>query len=302
MYRSFRPPGNISPDSFFDSQISLISKALTNNTCLLGDFNLDARMSNVPEYHRKIPLEKLGNFALNANLVQLVKECTWSRTINGILKESLLDHIYVNKPENVRKVSYFVPTLGDHKLVAIELVVKAPLNETLLYKRDWSKYDPNLINDKMLHELSCLNVANTDALTVNEFWNVLENVLVNTIDFVAPLKAVKMSTKSHSSELPKYLKEKITKRKRLLHYNKTNVCTLRIPEIKLLNKEINFYFQNRRASRVKQAALGPKVNIWKAVKLAKNVCHSEIPQCMTLGGVGVPPAIVSTILGILYFM
>ena len=145
----------------------------------------------------------------------------------------------------------------------------------------------------MLHELSCLNVANADALTVNEFWNVLENVLVNTIDFVAPLKAVKMSTKSHSSELPKYLKEKITKRKRLLHYNKTNVCTLRIPEIKLLNKEINFYFQNRRASRVKQAALGPKVNIWKAVKLAKNVCHSEIPQCMTLGGVGVPPANVA---------
>ena len=68
----------MSPDSFCDSQISIISKALTSNSYILGDFNLNARMSNLPEYHRKIPLEKLGNFALNANLVQLVKQCTWS--------------------------------------------------------------------------------------------------------------------------------------------------------------------------------------------------------------------------------
>ena len=55
--------------------LELMANVLTNNYCVLGDFNLDARMLNVPEYHRKITLEKLGNFALNANLVQLVKEC-----------------------------------------------------------------------------------------------------------------------------------------------------------------------------------------------------------------------------------
>ena len=37
-------------------------------------------------------------------------------------------------------------------------------------------------------------------------------------------------------------------------------------------------------SRLKQAALGPKVNLWKAVKIAKDVCPSEIPQNLTLGG------------------
>ena len=74
VYRSFRPPGLMSPNSFFDSQIAIISVALTNNSYLLGDFNLDARMSDVPEYHRKIQLDKLNKFALDHNLVQLVEE------------------------------------------------------------------------------------------------------------------------------------------------------------------------------------------------------------------------------------
>ena len=95
--------------------------------------------------------------------------------------------------------------------------------------------------------------------------------------------------------LPKHLKEKLTKRKRLLNYNNINNCTLRIPEIKLLNYEINYFFRERRASKIKQAALGPKVNIWKAVKIAKNICHSEIPQCITLAGVEVPPAKIAGI-------
>ena len=95
VYRSFRPPGLLSPNTFFDKQLEVISGALTSNSIVLGDFNLDAKMSNVPDYHRKIPLENLNLFALNENLVQLVKECTWSRVVNGSLKESILDHIYV---------------------------------------------------------------------------------------------------------------------------------------------------------------------------------------------------------------
>ena len=73
VYRSFQPLGFMSPDSFFETQIEIISNALTTDSIILGDFNLDARMSNVPKYQRKIPLEKLNTFALNANLHQLVK-------------------------------------------------------------------------------------------------------------------------------------------------------------------------------------------------------------------------------------
>ena len=168
----------MSPNSFFDSQIALISVALTNNSYLLGDFNLDAHMSDVPEYHRKIPLDKLNKFALDHNLVQLVEECMWSRIINGVLKESLLDHIYVNNPENELTLSYSVPTFGDHKIITVEFNINSPRNENPIFKRDWSKYESRLINDKMHHELSSLNTIYAETLSVNEYWNLFENILI----------------------------------------------------------------------------------------------------------------------------
>ena len=144
----------------------------------------------------------MSTFALNANLHQLVKQCTWSRVINGNLKESLLDHIYVNKLENVLKITYSVPTFGDYKFISIELDLTPPSNDTSLLKHDWSKYDPNLINDKMAHDLLYLNNMNADVLTVNVYWNVLETVLIKTNDCVAPLVEVKMSPKTQRNDLP----------------------------------------------------------------------------------------------------
>ena len=97
IYRSFRPPNRMTPDSFFAKQIEILSNALCNSCFVMGDFNLDARMSNRQDYLRKEPLKLLNDFALVNNLSQIVNFCTWSRTINGIKKESLLDHVYVSK-------------------------------------------------------------------------------------------------------------------------------------------------------------------------------------------------------------
>ena len=84
IYRSFRPQDSSTPNSFFDTQLGTIKNALTSNTYLLGDFNLDARMEMRPDYDRKVPLSCLVNFALENNLIQIVTETTWSRIINGI--------------------------------------------------------------------------------------------------------------------------------------------------------------------------------------------------------------------------
>ena len=47
-------------------------------------------MENWTDYHSKIPLATLTEFALNEELSQIINFKTWSRTINGIKKESLL--------------------------------------------------------------------------------------------------------------------------------------------------------------------------------------------------------------------
>ena len=57
--------------------------------------------------------------------------------------------------------------------------------------------------------------------------------------------------------------------------------------IKDLNKEISDYFKGRKASKVIQLSMGPKVNLWKAVKVAKSQCPTDIPLNLTLGGVTV---------------
>ena len=54
-----------------------------------------------------------------------------------------------------------------------------------------------------------------------------------------------------------------------------------------MNKEIREYFCSRKVSKVKKATVGPKTNIWKAVKLAKDLCLPDIPTYLTVGGIPV---------------
>ena len=104
IYRSFRPQDFSAPGTFFDKQLGVVKNALTRNTYIMGDFNLDAKMEMRPDYDRRVPLSCLINFALENDLIQMVTEVTWSRIINGIKKESLLDHVYVNNPATVLTV------------------------------------------------------------------------------------------------------------------------------------------------------------------------------------------------------
>ena len=48
IYRSFRPPGGISTDTFFVNQLSLIKQALCPNCYIVSDFNLDVGMAHRP--------------------------------------------------------------------------------------------------------------------------------------------------------------------------------------------------------------------------------------------------------------
>ena len=86
VYRSFRPPNRMTPDRFFKEQLKVLQNAVCENCFIMGDFNLDARMSNRPDYLRKEPLKLLNDFALSCSFSQMVDFCTWSRTINNVKK------------------------------------------------------------------------------------------------------------------------------------------------------------------------------------------------------------------------
>ena len=50
VYRSFRPPGMLSPDLFFSNQLAVLKNAVNDNCFIMGDFNLDASMSDRLDY------------------------------------------------------------------------------------------------------------------------------------------------------------------------------------------------------------------------------------------------------------
>ena len=48
--------------------------------------------------------------------------------------------------------------------------------------------------------------------------------------------------------------------------------------------DIRSYFVNQKITRVRNAAVGGNVNLWKAVKIAKNINSDAIPSNLTVGG------------------
>ena len=88
VYRSFRPPGGVTAESFFNTQLAVIKNAMTNNCVVMGDFNLDAKMELRPDYNYRNMLESLMCTMQNNQFFQIVTFNTWTRTIKGIKKVS----------------------------------------------------------------------------------------------------------------------------------------------------------------------------------------------------------------------
>ena len=286
IYRSFRPPDGISADTFFENQLRLISRAMCNNCYVVGDFNLDVGMAHRPDYSNKLTLGKLENFVSAENLTQIVNFDTWSRVINGTKKSSLLDHIYVKNPATVVDIYQETPPFGDHLLVIATLQFKANKKDgNYIQKRDWKNYKGSGLQSFLSPLIvSLMAVQYLMLFSVQDMWNCLENILVNAIEKHAPLSYAPKTVPKKSLMSNSFIKSKLNTRKRLLKYNKDHNTCINSPAIKILNKDIRIYFRDLKISNVKRAAMGTKGNVWKAVKVAKNLNIDSLPKNLTLGG------------------
>ena len=55
------------------------------------------------------------------DLKQMVDFTTWSRILNNTLKESILDHVYIQCPMTIDYIKGVCPPFGDHTLILIVL-------------------------------------------------------------------------------------------------------------------------------------------------------------------------------------
>ena len=97
---------------------------------------------------------------------------------------------------------------------------------------------------------------------MQEHWNVLENVIIDCIDSLAPLEYHSHEGHKPGIRTPKNVKNLINVRNRLLKIDRKRNNCFNAPRIKKLNLEIKAYFKNSRASRVRQAATGGNVNFY----------------------------------------
>ncbi len=98
IYRTFKPQDNNTPKAKFESQLESIRHSVTNNTIILGDFNIDYSKKFDTSYTNKHLFNDFETSLSHFGLYQHVNFPTWSRLVGGCLKQSILDHIYTSNP------------------------------------------------------------------------------------------------------------------------------------------------------------------------------------------------------------
>jgi hypothetical protein len=274
VYRCFNPQDGSTAREKFISQLLLIKSAFIPGTIIMGDFNLDANKQFQANYTHKVLFEDLESHFSELGLIQLVEFDTWSRTVENTKRSSLLDHIYTDDPTRIKSIYPITPIFGDH-LMVVSSVIGSKGNLVNILRRDWRKYSPNLLCEMLRKEDWNIGVSD-----VQGYWNCFENKLINIVDQIVPLRTF---TNNHAknSKCPSHIKKKLNKRKRLLQTQKNNPTSDRQQNIKILNKEIRYFFNSDKRKNVRRGIIpGNSGSLWCAVNIAKDVNNNNLPGVM----------------------
>jgi hypothetical protein len=223
-------------------------------------------------YHNKNLFDLLLEAFEPLNLIQLTTFNTWSRMINNVQKNSILDHVYTNNVTLIKNILPKDPIGGDHLIVTFEIEETKAIG-TFEFKRNWKLYS----KDKLIKKLLDVKWDN-EIICVQSFWNSFEHNLVSVIDDLVPYTQTKKAP-SMSLICPPFIKNLINKRKRLLKQFKLKKCPLLNEKIKDLNKDIRKHFYNKRKQNIRRKIIpGNSKSLWDAVKTAKDIELETIPD------------------------
>ena len=108
------------------------------------------------------------------------------------------------------------------------------------YRRDWSKYT----TAKLITELSN-NQWNLNIHDVQSNWNKIEEILISTVDKLAPITEFTENVSTKSQVTPSIIKSKMRQRNRLLaKLKQTPIDSKLCNRLKVLNGKINLDWLN----------------------------------------------------------
>ena len=284
LYRIFNPPGNVTQRGYFTAQLQLVKNAAEQRgdkkLVLLGDFNLNEAMKFNNDYSHKSYYDELNTIFDRLGLIQMVEFETWRRSVNGIMRTSILDHVYTNDVTVIENLKPVDTIIGDHSLITMSLLNEKMPKPDISFRRDWSKYS----KVKLVYELSMINMM-WQINDVQGLWNKIEEILIRTTDKLAPLSEHLDNVSAKSQEIPKIIKRKMRKRKDLLRKMKEDPSEELRKRVKNLNIEIKNHFTMNKRHRVRKGIVpGNSRSLWKAVSIAKDINSNEIPKEMFIEG------------------
>ena len=274
IYRCFNPQTDISPLNFFKYQIDLIRASYHENTIVLGDFNLDMSKKGQSNYPFKNYFNYMDEKMCDRVFIQQINFPTWTRTVNGIVKQSILDHIYTSDPTSISNINESKPVFGDHHLIVCSVNIHRP-KEVTNFKRSWVNYSKDTLCNLLQEE----NWSIEDD-SIQGAWNTFENKLINIVDTLIPYRMFFNNTTS-KIQLPLEIKNKMNRRKRLLKSYQVykNIATKEL--IRVLDKEIRYYFHVTKSKNVRRSIVpGNTQSLWRAVKIARDVNTNLLPGQM----------------------
>ena len=286
IYRTFKPQEAISAREKFAIQLNKIKDAITDNTILLGDFNIDyARKFEIGYSNRSLFCD-FDNAMPNLGLFQHIHFCTWSRIVNDTLKESILDHVYSNNPTFLDEPKAITPIFGDHLLIYFDynFVIS---NEKINFKRDWRFYS----KERLCHELSFVD-WNIDAEDVQDFWNIFEHRLNTVIDKIVPYNEFHNNNVCNTPP-PRRIITLQNARKKYLSKFKVNPSSLNKTKLRQVDTEIKLFYHSSKSKKVRRGIIpGNSKSLWSAVRIAKDQNVPTFPSTILMNGVPINDKIV----------
>ena len=181
IYRPFKIPHHNNHAEYIEDMITTLNGiSTTKYTLLLGDFNLDSAKKFEQNYPYHNLFELLDEHLDQHHLQQMKHGSTWQRIVNQTLKESTLDHIYINDDQIVNKLDNTKQHISDHNLLVVSLNLE-PERSTFRRKmliQDWTKYDAT----KIAHEVQEGLQRNFNTLNAQEHLSQLNQLICTSMD------------------------------------------------------------------------------------------------------------------------
>ena len=183
IYRTYKLTHKSTYEDALEEQISVLESFMKEQESVIiaGDINFDYNRRTDPSYHLRRLYDKWLSLEEVSQLVQLVDFKTWSRTCQGQLKQSTLDHVLTNNHSLIESVEEGSAATSDHVPVIITLTVcKEKGQPAIIWARDWKNYSPEILEERLSAvdwNITCTGVQDYNDELEQKIMTVLEKII-----------------------------------------------------------------------------------------------------------------------------